>query len=124
MNDVRLALRTLRTTPIVTLVVILSLALGIGANSAMFSIVNSLLLRALPVDRPERLVLLLSNPLVTPSSPWSNPVWEQIRDYHADLFQGVFASHAEPPGSTSRKVDRPISSMASTPVANTSPRWA
>src|SRR5437773_2507124 len=81
----------MRATPVVTLVVILSLALGIGANTAMFSIVNSLLLRALPVERADRLVLLLSNPSVTPSSPWSNPVWEQIRDRHADLFQDVFA---------------------------------
>jgi len=90
-NDVRIAIRTLRATPVVTLVVILSLALGIGANTAIFSIVNSLLLRALPVERSDRLVLLLSNPLVTPSSPWSNPVWEQIRDRHADLFQTTFA---------------------------------
>jgi putative ABC transport system permease protein len=81
----------MRATPVVTLVVILSLALGIGANTAMFSIVNSLLLRALPVERADRLVLLLSNPSVNPSSPWSNPVWEQIRDHHADLFQQTFA---------------------------------
>ena len=91
MNDLRIAIRTLRATPVVTLVVILSLALGIGANTAMFSIVNSLLLRALPVERPDRLVLLLSNPSVNPGSPWSNPVWEQIRDHHADLFQETFA---------------------------------
>lgn len=77
MNDVRIAIRTLRATPVVTLVVILSLALGIGANTAIFSIVNSLRLRALPVERSDRLVLLLSNPLVTPSSPWSNPVWSR-----------------------------------------------
>src|SRR5213592_1479952 len=81
----------MRATPVVTLVVILSLALGIGANTAMFSIVNSLLLRALPVERADQLVLLLSNPSVTPSSPWSNPVWELIRDRHADLFQDTFA---------------------------------
>src|SRR6266511_2314518 len=81
----------MRATPIVTLVVILSLALGIGANTAMFSIVNSLLLRALPVERPDRLVLLLSNPSVNPGSPWSNPLWEQIRDRHTDLFETTFA---------------------------------
>src|SRR5947208_13489772 len=81
----------MRATPIVTLVVILSLALGIGANTAMFSIVNSLLLRALPVEGADRLVLLLSNPSVAVSSPWSNPAWEQIRDRHADLFQETFA---------------------------------
>lgn len=91
MNDLRIAVRTMRATPVVTLVVILSLALGIGANTAMFSIVNSLLLRALPVEGADRLVLLLSNPSVNPSSPWSNPVWEQIRDHHADLFQQTFA---------------------------------
>ena len=91
MNDLRTAVRTMRATPIVTLVVVLSLALGIGANTAMFSIVNSLLLRALPVERADRLVLLLSNPSVIPNSPWSNPAWEQIRDRHADLFQETFA---------------------------------
>jgi putative ABC transport system permease protein len=90
-NDLRIAVRTMRATPVATLVVILSLALGTGANTAMFSIVNSLLLRALPVERAERLVLLLSNPSVSPTSPWSNPVWEQIRDHHADLFQATFA---------------------------------
>jgi len=90
-NDFRIAVRTMRATPVVTLVVIVSLALGIGANTAMFSIVNSLLLRALPVERADRLVLLLSNPSVTVSSPWSNPVWERIRDHHGDLFQETFA---------------------------------
>jgi predicted permease len=90
-RDLRYGLRTLRATPLVTFVIIVSLALGIGANTAMFSIVNSLLLRALPVDRPDGLVLLLSNPSVSPSSPWSNPVWEQIRDHHSDLFDTTFA---------------------------------
>jgi predicted permease len=81
----------MRGMPVVTLVVVASLALGIGANTAMFSIANSLLLKALPVERADRLVLLLSNPSVNPSSPWSNPAWEQIRDHHADLFQQTFA---------------------------------
>ncbi len=91
MNDLRIAIRTMRATPVVTLVVVLSLALGSGANTAMFSIVNSLLLRPLPVERSDRLVLLLWNPTVTPSSPWSNPAWEQIRDHHPDLFLETFA---------------------------------
>jgi len=56
MQDLRLAIRSLRATPIVTLLAILSLALGAGANTALYSIVNSLLYRPLPVDEPERLV--------------------------------------------------------------------
>jgi putative ABC transport system permease protein len=90
-NDLRIAVRTMRATPVATLVVILSLALGIGANTAMFSIVNSLLLRALPVERADRLVLLLKSPAPTLNSAWSNPLWEQLRDHHADLFQEAFA---------------------------------
>ena len=51
-------MRALRATPIVTTVVILSLALGIGANTALFVLVNSLLLRNLPVPDADRLVTL------------------------------------------------------------------
>lgn len=58
MPDLKLALRTLWKTPVVTLVAILSLALGIGANGAIFSLFDQLLLRPLPVPEPERLVNL------------------------------------------------------------------
>src|SRR5207253_9908091 len=57
-RDVRLACRTLAATPLATLVAVASLALGIGANTAIFSLLNSLLLRTLPVNDPSRLVLL------------------------------------------------------------------
>ncbi len=56
MKNLKLALRTLFKAPFVTLVAIVSLALGIGANSATFSLMYQLLLRALPVEEPERLV--------------------------------------------------------------------
>jgi predicted permease len=56
MQDLRLALRALLATPVVSVVAVLSLALGIGANTALYSIANSLLFRPLPVAQPERLV--------------------------------------------------------------------
>jgi putative ABC transport system permease protein len=88
MYDLRLAYRALRATPLVSIVAILSLALGIGANTAIFSIVDSLLLRALPVKQPERLVLLAyENDL---PAAWTNPIWEQIRD-RPQLFDGALA---------------------------------
>src|SRR6185295_14959719 len=58
MHDVRYALRMLRRTPAMTAAVVLSLALGIGANTAIFSVIDALMLRALPVHDPERLFLL------------------------------------------------------------------
>jgi putative ABC transport system permease protein len=76
-RDIRLALRGLRATPVVAAVAISSLALGIGANTAIFSIVNSLLLRSLPVKEPRRLVLL-SDSVLTRLVAWSHPAWEQI----------------------------------------------
>ena len=58
MPNLRLALRTLFKTPFVTVVAILSLSLGIGANSAIFSLFNQMLLRPLPVANPDELVNL------------------------------------------------------------------
>jgi putative ABC transport system permease protein len=82
--DWRDALRSLRTAPVVTASAILSLALGIGANTALFSIVNGLLLKPLPVHEPERLALF-------GDGDWSNPVWERLRDHHGHLFAGAAA---------------------------------
>lgn len=59
--DLRFAFRTLSRTPIVTLVAILSLALGIGANTAIFSLLDQILLRGLPVPRSTELVNLTAN---------------------------------------------------------------
>ena len=58
MASLKLALRTLTKTPFVTAVAILSLALGIGANAAIFSLFDQMLLRGLPVQEPDRLVNL------------------------------------------------------------------
>ena len=87
MQDVRDAVRALRATPIVTAMAVLSLALGIGANTAIFSILNTLLLRSLPVREPQALALVTLNG--GPTS-WTNPLWEQIRG-HGDIFDGAFA---------------------------------
>jgi hypothetical protein len=61
LNDFRYALRTLRQNPGFALVAILSLALGIGANSAIFSFADALLLRPLPVPQPSRVVSVVSH---------------------------------------------------------------
>ncbi|MBS1833267.1 MAG: hypothetical protein JST65_11160, partial [Acidobacteria bacterium] len=58
MSNLRFALRTLAKTPVISAIAVLSLALGIGANSAMFSLFDQILLKPLPVVEPDRLVNL------------------------------------------------------------------
>src|SRR5688572_23793691 len=58
LQDVRYALRMLFKSKVLTVTAILSLALGIGANTALFSIIDGLMLRVLPIDDPRELVLL------------------------------------------------------------------
>ncbi len=83
-QDMRLACRTFRATPIVAFVAAASLALGIGANTAIFSVINSLLLRQLPVQDPSRLVLL-TDASYDHVRAWSYPIWAEIHR-RPDLF--------------------------------------
>ncbi len=93
LQDVRYGARMLRKNPIFTAVAVLTLALGIGANTAIFSLVNSVMLRFLPVEKPEELVQVLRR---SPRqggqvvSIFTNPIWEQFRDRQV-VFSGTFA---------------------------------
>jgi putative ABC transport system permease protein len=76
MQTLTAARRAVTAAPVVSALAILSLALGIGANSAIFSIVDGLMLRALPVERPDRLAVV--GEADDPMTVWSYPVWTQI----------------------------------------------
>ncbi len=102
-RDIRYAWRTLRKNPGFTVVAVLTLGLGIGANSAIFSLINAVMLRALPVQRPEQLVLLTD-----PSesgvamettehgirSILSYREFQQLR-LHNTVFSGLFAAQSD-----------------------------
>jgi predicted permease len=83
-QDLRYGYRVLRKSPAFTLVAVLSLALGIGANTAIFTLVDSLVLRSLPVREPARLVRL-------EGGSWTNPIWEQIRERQQEVFESAAA---------------------------------
>ena len=100
-QDLRYALRLLRRNPGFTLVAILSLALGIGANTAIFQVIDAIRLRTLPVANPGELAEVR---LVDPEgarghfASWhaslTAPIWEQIRA-RQEGFSGVFATGTE-----------------------------
>src|SRR5262245_64588804 len=74
LQDVRYAVRTIRRSPGLTSVIVISLAIGIGAISAIFSVVNALLLKPLPYPDPDRLaVLWLRSPGINIPQDWPSP---------------------------------------------------
>ncbi len=94
-QDVRYAARTLRRSPGFTSVALLSLGLGIGANTAIFSLINTVMLRSLPVSHPEQLVELLSRyPGEPRMSSFSWRHYEHFRDHNQSFLDLLALSRA------------------------------
>ena len=91
LQDVRFAIRVLRRSPVYTSVVVLTLAIGIGANTAIFSLVDAVLIKLLPVNHPEQLVAIETFTQRGERNNFSYPLFEQLRD-RTQTFKGVFAA--------------------------------
>ena len=94
LRDLNFALRTLRRTPGFTLVAVLTLALGIGANTAIFTLLNQVLLRLLPVKDPHSLVMLTMRGKHYGSNWGSNAIsYPMYKDFraHNEVFSGMTA---------------------------------
>jgi putative ABC transport system permease protein len=92
-NDIRYALRMLTKNPAFAGVVVLTLALGIGANAAIFSLLDKVLLQSLPVANPDQLAVLSSyDPKDGPGihSTFSHRMYQDLRDRNS-VFSGVIA---------------------------------
>jgi putative ABC transport system permease protein len=96
-QDVRYGARVLRLNPTFTIVAVLSLALGIGANTAIFQLLDAVRLRTLPVANPQQLAVVrftnsqgFSGRVHGRYAQLTNAIWEQIRD-HQEGFSSIFA---------------------------------
>jgi predicted permease len=89
LKNLRYAGRRLARSPGFTIVAVLSLALGIGANTAIFSVVNAILLRDLPLENPEELVEVYVDIEAFPFAPFSYPDYEDFQEWTGDVFTDV-----------------------------------
>src|SRR5260370_25400046 len=98
-SDIRYALRTLKNSPVFAFVAILSLAFGIGANTAIFTFVDQLLLRLLPVKDPQQLVLLTWKGMHYGSNRGPNmlsyPLYKDFREKN-QVFSDMFCRRPIP----------------------------
>lgn len=92
LRDLKLAVRGLRRAPVFAVVAVASLALGIGANTAIFTLIDAVVLRPLPVVGPEELVILGMSE-ESSDGVLTNPLWEQIRDAETGLTAAAAFSH-------------------------------
>src|SRR5262249_48469445 len=92
LHDLRYALRTLRRNPGFAVVAVVTLALGIGANTAIFSLIDAMLLKMLPVKNPESLVMLRNADPDGTITRLPNQVYKQLRD-HNEVLSGALAYH-------------------------------
>src|SRR5271156_5239872 len=102
MQDLRFSLRQIRRSPGFMVTAVLTLALGVGANTAIFSLLDQALLRSLPVREPERLVVLsgTGKAWVGHSSDhgsgmeqsFSYPMYRNLRDKGTAAFDGLIAT--------------------------------
>jgi predicted permease len=88
LQDIRFGLRTLRKSPGFTVVAALTIALGIGANSAIFSVINGVLLKPLPYSQPDRLVRVFTSSQTFPEFPLSPADFLDYRDQNR-VFQDL-----------------------------------
>ncbi len=93
-GDLRLAVRSLRAAPAVSIAAVLTLILGIGATTAIFSVANGLVLRPLPVKNPQDLVTITSDTALRhgfrAGAGWSYAMWDRLQQ-RANVFDGAFA---------------------------------
>ena len=95
-RDVRDGVRSLARRPAFTAVAVVSLALGIGANTAIFSLVNAIFLRDSPIERPEEVVNLYLHQASFAYSSFSYPDFEDVRDGTTEVFSHIGASQFAP----------------------------
>ncbi|MHB8501830.1 MAG: ABC transporter permease [Candidatus Acidiferrales bacterium] len=102
-KDIRFGLRMLAKSPGFTLIAVITLALGIGANTAIFSLMNQILLQRLPVKNPSELVILRAPGPVTghvsddgdAAESFSYPMYKGLRDNNS-VFSGIFGMYGFP----------------------------
>ncbi len=99
-QDLRYAARTLRNSPGFTVIAIVTLGLGMAVNTTVFSVINGLMLRPLPVPHPEQIAVLAMQQTGTPGfQRFSYPDYQDIRR-QADAFTDIVGYHATLTGLT------------------------